>query len=208
MGKTIKQLAEELNVSKTAIRKRLTPDFKAQYVETGNNGSLYISDDGCKLISESFRKVTGNHCAPPQTKAEKFAETVEKFAETTEKLPETSEKFAETTASQSLQAVLDAHRETVATLREQIDRLTAEKQQLNEELSKELAHSRELADRLAEIAARAQGLHAGTLLTDQQRQAEQAETVTGEDAQAVDSAEDAKEHGFLWRLLHGKHRKG
>ncbi len=32
--KTVKQLAEELGVSKTAIRKRFSDDFKAKYVET------------------------------------------------------------------------------------------------------------------------------------------------------------------------------
>ena len=56
MSKTIKQLAEEFGVSKTAIRKRFSEDFKAQYVETSADGSLQVSADGCKLIAESLRK--------------------------------------------------------------------------------------------------------------------------------------------------------
>ena len=56
MSKTIKQLAEDLGVSKTAIRKRFSDDFKANYVETLDDGSLQVSDEGCKLIAESLRK--------------------------------------------------------------------------------------------------------------------------------------------------------
>lgn len=191
MSKTVKQLADELNVSKTAIRKRLTPEFKAQYVETDDAGSLQVSAEGCKLISESFRKVTENQ---------------RKQAETDRKpLPETTE-------NQSLQAILDAHRETVAALQAQIDSLTADKELLNEELIKERTHARELADKLAEITAREQGLHAGTLLTDKHETeeqgtviVEQAETVAEDkdetdeaQAQTVDAAEDpAKKHRIL-----------
>ena len=195
MSKTVKQLADELNVSKTAIRKRLTPEFKAQYVETDDAGSLQVSAEGCKLISESFRKVTENQ---------------RKQAETDRKpLPETTE-------NQSLQAILDAHRETVAALQAQIDSLTADKELLNEELIKERAHARELSDKLAEITAQAQALHAGTLLTDKHETeeqgtviVEQAETVAEDkddaqdetdeaQAQTVDAAEDpAKKHRIL-----------
>lgn len=56
MSKTIKELADSLGVSKTAIRKRFTGDFKAQYVETTDEGSLLISDEGCELIARSMRK--------------------------------------------------------------------------------------------------------------------------------------------------------
>ena len=58
MSKTIKQLADEFGVSKTAIRKRFTDEFKEKYVQTTSEGSLQVSDDGCKLIAESFRKHT------------------------------------------------------------------------------------------------------------------------------------------------------
>lgn len=67
-SKTIKQLADELGVSKTAIRNLMGDDFRAKYVQTDRKGVLTISPDGCKLIAESFRKV-------PQTTANQFVES-------------------------------------------------------------------------------------------------------------------------------------
>lgn len=67
-NKTIKQIADELGVSKTAIRNLMGEDFRAKYVQTDRKGVLTISPDGCKLISESFRKV-------PQTTANQFPES-------------------------------------------------------------------------------------------------------------------------------------
>ena len=55
MSKTIKQLAEELNVSKTAIRKRFNDEFRANYVQTTENGMILISENGCKLIAETIQ---------------------------------------------------------------------------------------------------------------------------------------------------------
>lgn len=55
MSKTIKQLAEELNVSKTAIRKRFNDEFRANYVQTTDNGMILISENGCKLIAETIQ---------------------------------------------------------------------------------------------------------------------------------------------------------
>ena len=92
MSKTIKQLAEEFGVSKTAIRKRFSDDFKANYVETLADGSLQVSDEGCKLIAESLRKL-------PQTS-------------------QTSE--VETTANQSLQETMGILTSQLAAKDEQI----------------------------------------------------------------------------------------
>ena len=106
MGKTIKQLAEEFCVSKTAIRKRFSDDFKSNYVETLDDGSLHVSDEGCKLIAESLRK-------PPQT-------------------TQTSE--AETTANQSLRVSPDIQQETMGILTSQLaakdEQIRAQQQQL------------------------------------------------------------------------------
>ena len=55
MSKTIKQLVEELNVSKTAIRKRFNDEFRANYVQTTENGMILISENGCKLIAETIQ---------------------------------------------------------------------------------------------------------------------------------------------------------
>jgi hypothetical protein len=106
MSKTIKQLAEEFGVSKTAIRKRFSDDFKANYVETLDDGSLQVSAEGCKLIAESLRK-------PQQT------------AQTSE---------VETAANQSLRVSPDIQQETMGILTGQLaakdEQIRAQQQQL------------------------------------------------------------------------------
>lgn len=54
--KTIKQLADELGVSKTAIRNCMDADFRAKYTEKNSKDAITISAEGCKLISEKYRK--------------------------------------------------------------------------------------------------------------------------------------------------------
>jgi hypothetical protein len=68
MSQTIKQLADALGVSKTAIRKHLTPDFRAAHTATDGGNAIWIDDQGCALIAQSFRK-------QPETTANKEPET-------------------------------------------------------------------------------------------------------------------------------------
>lgn len=56
MSKTIKELADALGVSKTAIRKYMTDDFRREHTETNRNGVITIDSDGCNLIAESMGK--------------------------------------------------------------------------------------------------------------------------------------------------------
>lgn len=106
MSKTIKQIADELGVSKTAIRKRFSDEFKAEYVETSADGSLQVTDAGCKLIAESLRK-------PLQT-------------------PQTFE--VETTGNQSLRCAPDFQTDTMNILINQLaakdEQIRAQQQQL------------------------------------------------------------------------------
>lgn len=139
MSKTIKQLADELGVSKTAIRKRFTDEFKAQYVETNPDGSLQVTDAGCKLIEESLQK----QLRTPQT------------------------KIAETGENQSLQVVVDTQKETIGLLKGQLaakdEQIRAQQEQitaLQAELERERQHAREQSDKLAVLADQAQQLHA------------------------------------------------
>jgi len=55
MSKTIKQLAEEIGVSKTAIRKKMTDEVKTKFSETIGN-TVYISKEGEDIIKSSFYK--------------------------------------------------------------------------------------------------------------------------------------------------------
>ena len=66
--KTIRELAGELGVSKTAVRKHMDEHFRAEHTENMPGNIIGIDEDGCKLIAESIRK-------PPETTANQFAET-------------------------------------------------------------------------------------------------------------------------------------
>jgi AcrR family transcriptional regulator len=125
VSKTIKQIADELGVSKTAIRKRFTDEFKSNYVQTNPDGSLQVSDEGCKLIAESLRK--------PEESLRKPEESLRKPEESLRKPVETPQtKFAETSENQGLQDIVNVQKETIALLKgelteknEQIRQLTA-----------------------------------------------------------------------------------
>lgn len=57
MAKTTKQLADEIGVSKSAVRKQMTENFRAQYVhEIGN--ILQIDDKGAQIIRDHFSSGT------------------------------------------------------------------------------------------------------------------------------------------------------
>ena len=60
MGKTIKQLADALGVSKTWIRSYMDDDFRAKYTAKDDKGVITISPDGCKLLSENIGKQAEN----------------------------------------------------------------------------------------------------------------------------------------------------
>lgn len=78
MSKTIKQLADELGVSKTAIRKKMTDEVKTKFAETVS-GVVYISEDGENIIKKGFLK------SKPETEVSsvsgnQFAEVSGEFA--------------------------------------------------------------------------------------------------------------------------------
>lgn len=62
--KTIKALSEEFGVSKQAIRKQLTEDFRANYVQTvTSNGvqTLFVSNEGYFLLKQHFSGGKSSH---------------------------------------------------------------------------------------------------------------------------------------------------
>lgn len=108
MSKSIKELADALGVSKTAIRKHMTPEIRCEHTETDRNGVITIDSAGCKLIAESMGR------------SEKLSETTEnKFSET----PESSENLV------IPKVVWDALQAQLATLQAQ---LTTKDQQIKE----------------------------------------------------------------------------
>ena len=64
MSKTIKEIADELGVSKTAIRNKMTADFREKWVQTLTaNGvqTLVITEEGVNVLKSMF--CGGNHTA-------------------------------------------------------------------------------------------------------------------------------------------------
>lgn len=58
MSKTIKEIADELGVSKTAIRNKLTDEFRTKWVQTSTaNGvqTLVITEDGVHALKSIFK---------------------------------------------------------------------------------------------------------------------------------------------------------
>lgn len=70
MGKTIRELAEAIGVSKTAIRKHMTEDFRKVHTAITTGNVIVIDDAGCEKIAESFRK-------PQEMSENQIAETEE-----------------------------------------------------------------------------------------------------------------------------------
>ncbi|MEG2383732.1 MAG: hypothetical protein RSB39_09100 [Oscillospiraceae bacterium] len=65
-GKTIAQIAAEIGVSKTAIRKKLTDEIRNQFSETIGN-TVYIDKQGETLIKSTFSQSNGNQVSENQT---------------------------------------------------------------------------------------------------------------------------------------------
>ena len=125
-SKTIKELADSLGVSKTAVRKKMDDEFRKQYVETGADGTLRISETGCAVLETCFRK-------PVETVAETTANTANQ-------LPQTE---PETTANQGFQLVIE-------TLREQLAAKDAQIAALNDRLAEASATIAETARALSQ----------------------------------------------------------
>lgn len=83
---TIKELADKLGVSKTAIRKRFDEDFRRNYIQVSDEGIITISSAGCELIAETFRKST-------ETPRNQFSETDENMVSTLVEMLQTELKI-------------------------------------------------------------------------------------------------------------------
>lgn len=192
MSKTIKQLADEFGVSKTAIRKRFTDEFRLKYVQTTSDGSFQVSDEGCKLIAESFHKQV---------------ETIPEIKQIVET------KFAETCENSGLQQSLDIQKETIEFLKAQLivkdEQLRAQQQQLSTKDEQIRAQQQQLSSKDEQIKqlttamenttaalTAAQALHAGTMqehLTLTQDQNEETNVVT--------EKEETQKRGLFKRLF-------
>lgn len=108
--KTIKQLADELEVSKTAVRKYMTDEFRAAHTAITAGGIITIDDAGCKWIAERLQKPsksTANH-EPETTENQVSVDMVKLLQSTIEALQQQLEvkdrQIAELTETVKAQA--------------------------------------------------------------------------------------------------------
>lgn len=132
MSKTIKELADALGVSKTAVRKYMTPEFRCEHVETTGNGVITIDSDGCKLIAMHLQRT------------EKLAETTENEIPETAETTENSENLViPRVVWDALQAQLQEQNRQLAAKDKQISDLTeavkSQAQSINADRHNELA---------------------------------------------------------------------
>lgn len=101
MGKTVKQIADEIGVSKTAVRKYMDDNFKKQYTtQEGERSPIIVSEEGEAILKQKCKGLSP---------ANRFVET-----------PETTEKQAVQTANQVNTELLNILQEDLKTLREQL----------------------------------------------------------------------------------------
>lgn len=121
--KTIKQLADELGVSKTAVRNYMDADFRAKYTEKDDKGVITITPDGCKVIAENLAK-------PSETDRKGFVETElvtiprSVLAAFERQLEEKDRQIADLTAAVKSQAQsinADRHNALAGTMQQQLE---------------------------------------------------------------------------------------
>lgn len=168
-GKTIRQIAEELGVSKQAVHQKRKGKALAtalQAFTTTVDGTVYISPEGEALLKQAFLKP---ETPTPSTVNDNGFTPVDGHVDGSE---------------HPLYAILKAELEAKNKLIEQ----------LQTDLAEERKHNREQAEQFALLAARAQELHAGTIKT-QLPSGEQPVEVEAEPA----PAEQKKKGGlFSW----------
>jgi len=111
--KTISQIAKELGVTKTTIRKHLTDVFRTQFAET-INGIIYISEQGESLIKSRIYK------NKPQTEIPVTSETI------SANQPETVSGVSDTVSAliSTLQKELEVKNKQLEIKDKQIEELT------------------------------------------------------------------------------------
>lgn len=175
-GKTIRQIAEELGVSKQAVHQKRKTEALATALQPFTeifDGVVYIAPEGEKLLKQAFAK--------PETPT----------ASTVDDNQFTSVDGRVDGTEHPLYAILKAELEAKNKLIEQ----------LRTDLAEERKHSREQADKLGQLADQAQRLHAGTIKTQlpEGGSAEEPDVIETVQEDARASVPDEKEilQGFL-----------
>lgn len=205
MSKTIKQIADEIGVSKQAIQKRLAREplctSTKPYIST-RGGTKYIEVDGEKIIKSAFSKTTADPMSIDIGEEQNDLSTVRKNVS----IDKTTDKDILIEALKAnisiLQEQLSVKDEQFKAMQQQLnakdEQLTTKDLQISEkdkqlaDLTAALVSSQEQHKALTDALTAAQALHAGTIqerLTDNSMAASEAEPV------------EEKKKGFFARLF-------
>lgn len=123
--KTIKQLADDLGVSKTAVRNYMDADFRAKYTTKDEKEVITITPEGCEVIAQIFEKKVES---TPETSAETAILTIprsvltaleEQLRKKDEQIEAKDRQIADLTAtikSQAQSINADRHNELAGTM--------------------------------------------------------------------------------------------
>lgn len=189
MSMTIKELADSLGISKTAIRKRFTDDFRAAHIRTDEKGTIYIDEQGCLEIAATAVTVTNP-----------FAET----EETAETLSGNGCKNPQETAANSGEPLLEILRTSVAVLQEQLAAKDEQIKAINVQVNALTAQIGTLTESLHDTTAAltaAQALHAGTI---QQQLTDKSDSSGANPENIMSKNETEQSKRSLWQRIFGK----
>lgn len=184
-GKTIKEIADELGVSKQAVSYRLKQIQTAKkdtFLATKENGVLVVSLAAEKLIVEAFAE--SDRQKDHQKERPKDRQKDEAFLAVLEATIDT------------LKGQLEAKDKQIEMKDSQIEEMQQQAARLHEELAEERRHSREQAEKLAVLADQAQRLQLAQM---------HPELTAGGGAEAQDEPEAPPEPmGLFQRLFRRK----
>lgn len=205
MAKTIKEIAEEIGVSKQAVFKKIKKEPLS--TEIGNfistvDGKILVSVCGEKLIKQAFQRKQKATDMNIGAKIDDKRFTVGDNSENTADCIRSAGQERENTLAAAFQTAIDA----LTSQLEEKDRQLAEKDKQLERQTKtieELATSLAVAQHTAQAA---QALHAGTL----QRQIEDTSIMQAEEIKVVTESEEElmpeheKRRGIFSRIFGGR----
>ena len=160
MDKTIPQIANEIGVSRQAVwykikNKKYADEIKKHSHKVGKK--FFIDEEGTQILKNAFMQDEFNVRENDTNIENKLKQNI---------------KVKEKNDGQ----IFDILKEQLTAMNKHNEELTKELNQLSKELSKEREHSRILADKLAELAANAQKLHAGDIVVPRLENSEESKT--------------------------------
>ena len=202
-GKTIKQIADELRVSKQAVWQRVkrSEELSAMLADHSENvnGTIHVDDVLEQRIKEQY---------PERNTPETVDETSVNIDETTVNIDETTVNVDETNNNVDINTLIVTLQNTVDTLQQQ---LTVKDKQIDE-LTTMLKSSQEQQATLVTALSAAQALHAGTIQerltehsgsSEEQVETKAADSVPDEIRKSAQELQQ-KRKGFFARIIRRK----